>query len=134
MLIEIDGQAVWYEETGDGPAVLLLHAGGADHRMWGGDFDRPGAGHPPIPLALSGAGGSPYPEKPWSPDQLMAGVLDLIGVQHAAVVGVSLGAGVAIDFAIARPERTWALVVVAGGPRGITDVQPDPRAFEVYEA
>ncbi len=44
-----------------------------------------------------------------------------------ALVGVSAGGGLAIDFAIEAPRRTWALVVVASGPRGIDDLPPDPR-------
>jgi pimeloyl-ACP methyl ester carboxylesterase len=62
------------------------------------------------------------------------GAADALGIDRAAPVGVSAGGGLAIDFALERPQRTWALVVVASGPRGIDDVQLDPRVHAFYQA
>ncbi len=39
MLADIEGARLWYEERGDGPAVVLLHAGIADARMWDEQVD-----------------------------------------------------------------------------------------------
>jgi pimeloyl-ACP methyl ester carboxylesterase len=61
------------------------------------------------------------------PNDLFERLLDAPGIDRTALVGVSAGGGLAIDFAIERPQRTWALVVVASGPRGIDDIPPDPR-------
>ena len=41
------------------------------------------------------------------------GLLDVVGIETAALVGNSFGGRVAIDFALAHPERTAALVLIA---------------------
>jgi len=40
-------------------------------------------------------------------------LLDELGMSAVAVVGLSMGALVAMEMAIARPERVWALGLVA---------------------
>lgn len=125
--VDFDGGRLWYEEAGRGPAVLLLHAGGADSRMWDGHLEQLARAYRAVRIDLPGAGASPFPDKPYVPNDLLGRLLDALGIDRAALVGVSAGGGLAIDFAIEWPRRTWALVVVAAGPRGIDDLPPDPR-------
>jgi 3-oxoadipate enol-lactonase len=125
--VEYDGGRLWYQQAGEGPAVLLLHAGGADSRMWDGHLERFAQAYRTVRIDLPGAGASPFPDKPYVPNDLLGRLLDALGIDGAALVGVSAGGGLAIDFAIEAPQRTWALVVVASGPRGIDDIPPDPR-------
>jgi len=42
-------------------------------------------------------------------------ILDALEVERAAVVGLSLGGGIALDIALEHPDRVWALVHVAAG-------------------
>ena len=107
--------------------MLLLHAGGADSRMWDGHLERFARAYRTVRIDLPGAGASPFPDKPYVPNDLFERLLDALGIDRTALVGVSAGGGLAIDSAIERPQRTWALVVVASGPRGIDDIPPDPR-------
>jgi pimeloyl-ACP methyl ester carboxylesterase len=44
-------------------------------------------------------------------------VLDAFGVERAALVGASLGGRVAVEFAVERPQRVSALLLVAPGLR-----------------
>lgn len=131
--IEVEGGRLWYQEAGEGPAVLLLHAGGADSRMWDEHWEPLAERFRVIRFDLPGAGRSPLPEQPVSTTEHLKQLLDALGAEQAAVVGVSAGGGIAIDFVIERPERTWALVAVACGPRGITDIPPDPRGLQVWK-
>ena len=106
---------VEYQARGDGPAVLVLHGG------FGG-FDQ---GMMFLP-GLSGDGGfrviAPsrpgYLRTPLSTGETdeaqadaMAALLDTLGVQRAAVVGISAGGPVALQFALRHPDRTAALVL-----------------------
>ena len=50
-------------------------------------------------------------------DDVMA-VLDELGLERAALVGLSLGGRIAIDVALAHPGRLWALAAVASGLSG----------------
>jgi 3-oxoadipate enol-lactonase len=114
--------------------VLLLHAGGADSRMWDGHLERFARAYRTVRIDLPGAGASPFPDKPFVPNDLFGRLLDVLGIDRAALVGVSAGGGLAIDFAIERPRRTWALVVVASGPRNVDDLPPDPRMQALDQA
>jgi 3-oxoadipate enol-lactonase len=124
--LDYEGGRVWYQEAGQGPAVLLLHAGGADSRMWDRHLERFARAYRTVRIDLPGAGASPFPDQPYVPNDLLARLLDALEIDRVALVGVSAGGGLAIDFAIEWPQRTWALVVVASGPRGIDDLPPDP--------
>jgi len=132
--VEFDHGRMWYQEAGRGPAVLLLHAGGADSRMWDGHLERFAQAYRTVRVDLPGAGASPFPDKPFVPNDLFERLLDALGIDRTALVGVSAGGGLAIDFALGLPRRTWALVVVASGPRGIDDIPPDPRMQTFYQA
>jgi pimeloyl-ACP methyl ester carboxylesterase len=38
-MIEIGGASLWVEEAGAGPAVILIHSGITDARMWGDQWE-----------------------------------------------------------------------------------------------
>jgi 3-oxoadipate enol-lactonase len=133
-VVAAGGGLLWYEEAGTGPAVLLLHAGGADSRLWDDQWKPLSAAYRVIRIDLPGAGRSPVPERPVAPNALLEDLLDRLGVDRVAVVGVSLGGVLAVDFAIEHPERTWALVAVASGPRGAAEAPPEHPVREVWRA
>jgi len=117
-VVDVNGARLWYDESGDGPAVLLLHGGLGDSGLW----------EPVVPLLaerfrtirtdLRFYGRSTGPFVPWSWQDDAIGVLDALGVERAAVVGLSLGGRLALDIALAYPERLWAVAGVAPGLAG----------------
>jgi 3-oxoadipate enol-lactonase len=56
-----------------------------------------------------------------------ARVLDDRGVASAHVVGLSMGAGVALELAVRMPQRVKSLVLVGGGPGGPATARPGVR-------
>jgi pimeloyl-ACP methyl ester carboxylesterase len=62
---------------------------------------------------LRGFGASPLPAGPFSFVEDARALLDELGIERAAVVGNSFGGRVAIDLALAHPERISALLLVA---------------------
>jgi 3-oxoadipate enol-lactonase len=102
-----------HEVAGAGPAVLLVHAGIADRRMWDGQVGPLAeAGWRVIRPDLPGFGETPRPDGPVATWTLLRDLLDHLGVGRAAVVGSSLGGRAAVDLALAGPERVAALVLV----------------------
>lgn len=99
------------ERAGTGTAVVLLHAGVADSRMW----DRQWADWPTryavTRLDLRGFGRSGRPEGSFSHAGDVIAVLDAAGIDRAIAVGSSFGGLVALDIAAAHPERVSGLVV-----------------------
>jgi 3-oxoadipate enol-lactonase len=57
-----------------------------------------------------------------------ARVLDDRGVTGAHVVGLSMGAAVALELAVRMPQRVKSLVLVGGGPGGPATATPGVRA------
>ncbi len=113
--------AVSYREAGAGPALVLLHGIGSQSGSWvyqlaalGSRFrvlawDAPGYGESE-PLAGEAPAADDYAGS-------LAALLDGLGVEHAVLVGSSLGALVAGAFAARWPRRATGLVLLnpAGG-------------------
>jgi 3-oxoadipate enol-lactonase len=129
---------LWYEDTGSGPPVVLLHEGVVDSRIW----------DPFLPLVRDrlrtirydqrGYGHSPMWDGPYSPVEDLVSVLDAVGVEKAALVGSSRGGAIAIATALERPERVSALVLVAsavtGHPLTIEGTPEQETRWEAAEA
>jgi 3-oxoadipate enol-lactonase len=100
-----------YETHGNGPAVLLVHAGVADRRMWRGQVPVLARDHRVVAVDLRGFGETPNASGPFSNVDDLREVLDELGIERAAVVGGSFGAKVALGFAVTHPERAERLVL-----------------------
>ena len=59
------------------------------------------------------------PDEPYSDVDDAVAVLNELGVERAALVGLSGGGKIALDVAAARPERVWALAHIAAPVSGI---------------
>lgn len=101
-----------------GPPVLLLHGGGFD----AADFSYC---HVFVPLArahrvfaldLPGYGQSDKPDLDYNLDyyiRFVGCLLDALNLRRASLVGLSMGGGAALGFALQSPERVDKLVLVA---------------------
>jgi 3-oxoadipate enol-lactonase len=107
---------IWmnYEVHGAG-APLLLIAGLSDDlstwRLQGEAFARR---YQVITFDNRGAGQTEKPRGPYSTSQMAAdarGILDVLGIERAHVVGVGMGGMIAQEFAVAYPERLDRLVL-----------------------
>lgn len=106
------------ESAGEGRAVLFLHAGVADSRMWVdqlGEFSRT---HRVIAFDKRGFGKTPWKPEPFSDTEDSVAVLDQVGVDSAVVVGCSMGGATALDLAVTHPDRVNGLVLVGTFPSG----------------
>jgi pimeloyl-ACP methyl ester carboxylesterase len=100
-------------EAGDGVAVVFLHAGVCDHRMWLEQVAATAeAGFHAIAYDRRGFGEATSPDEPFSHLEDLEALLDALDIHAAVLVGCSMGGGLAIDFALAHPGRTIGLVLV----------------------
>jgi len=109
---------------GDGTPLVLLHAGVADRRSWYDVAERLSA--PAIAYDRRGFGWSPPSPEPFTHlDDLLA-VLDAAVDGPAWLVGNSMGGALALDAALAAPERIAGLVLIAPAVNG----QPEPDELD----
>ena len=101
-----------HDARGSGSAVLLIHAGVADRRMWDPQLPALSQRHRVVRVDLRGFGESPLPPDPYDHVTDIVAVLDEVGVGSAAVVGASFGGLVAQELARRFPERVERLVLV----------------------
>ena len=111
-----------HDVTGSGPAVLLIHAGVADRRMWEPQLSDLARRHRVVRVDLRGFGASPLPPGPYDHVTDVVTVLEDIGVVRAAVVGASFGRLVAQELARRNPERVELLLLLC--PASVL-LQPD---------
>lgn len=131
--VDLLGTTHAYDEAGEGSALLLLHAGIADRRMWDDAWPMLTARHRAIRPDLRAYGDTPLPDGAFSWTADAAALLEELGVTRAHVVGISMGAGIALDLALGRPELVDRLVLVAPGLTG-WDYAPEMDRFDEEEA
>jgi pimeloyl-ACP methyl ester carboxylesterase len=132
--LDVNGARLWVEEEGRGPAVLFVHGGLGDSRLWAPEAKALASRFRTIRYDLRYWGRSESPGAEYSAVGDLIGVLDALGIERAALVGLSLGGGLALDAALAHPDRVWALAHVAAGVTGMP-VNPYSKEQEAaYDA
>jgi 3-oxoadipate enol-lactonase len=108
------GVRLYVEETGTGPALVLIHGLTLDHRMWADQIAAFAVSHRVLACDLRGFGLSDpaLPDQRYSHAADLKTLLDHLGIERATLVGLSMGGWPAVDFALAYPEATAALILV----------------------
>jgi pimeloyl-ACP methyl ester carboxylesterase len=122
-----------YDVAGDGPPVLLLHAGVTDRRSWSHVVGELADDHRVVAYDQRGFGETTYETEPHDPVADALAVLDAAGVDGpVAVVGCSMGGRLAIDLTLDHPDRVSRLVLIGSGCRGAPDKTPDeyPESYK----
>lgn len=123
----VPGSALYYEAMGAGEPVVLLHGGALDHRSWDREFVELAAHYRVIRYDSRGQGLSPSPGGVYRHYEDLGRLLDHLGLPSAHLIGLSLGARIAVDFAIAQPARVRSLTLVSPGVSGYDFAAPEER-------
>jgi 3-oxoadipate enol-lactonase len=115
--VDIDGDRLFYEVAGSGPALVFLHAGIADRRMWDAEFERFSHDHFVARFDARGFGHSSPHTRPFLRSGDTVAVMDTAGINRAVLIGCSLGGRVALDVCVTSPERVSGLVLIASAMR-----------------
>ena len=132
MLADVNNARLWIEEEGSGPAVVFLHGGLGDSRLFEPQARALADSFRCVRFDVRLWGRSEAPGEPFSWIDDTIGVLDALDIERAALVGLSFGGGIALDVALAHPERVSALVHVAAGMSGMP-VNVYSEAQQAYE-
>jgi len=105
-----------------GPALVCLHAGVTDKRLWAPQLEAFGATHRVVAYDRRGFGEtrlpSPREREPFAHVDDLRAVLDALAIDRAVLMGCSQGGRIALDMTLAHPERVRALVLVANAVTG----------------
>ncbi len=135
-LAPINGADLYYEVHGeaDGEPVLLLHGAIGNTEEFDGLVPvLVGAGYRTVALDARARGRSTWGNVPITYEQMAAdalGLLDLLGIDKAHLVGWSQGGIVSLELAIYHPDRLGRVVVYGANisPDGIyADIQPSDQ-------
>lgn len=109
------------DRSGTGQPVVLLHAGVADRRAWAATMAAPPEGWELVAYDRRGFGEARWKAEVHDPVDDLLAVLDHVEAGPAVLVGSSQGGRIALDAALAHPDRVRALVLVGPAVRGAPD-------------
>lgn len=127
----VAGGRLEYDDVGEGDAVVLIHGGLVDRRLWDGQMAALSDGYRVVRYDLRGLGRSSMPAGPFSHLDDLDRLLDALGVDEAVLMGLSLGGMIAMDYALEHARRVRTLILAAPGLRGF-DWSPNPDIEEAY--
>jgi len=114
----VGGMELWHEVAGSGPAVILIHPGVCDSRLWDPQWVTFPRSHTTIRCDLRGFGRTPIPAEPYSHARDVIELLDRLKVVSSALVGASLGGRIALEISLARPDLVERLVLIGASIPG----------------
>ena len=130
-MIELPGGAsVHVTEAGRGPALVCLHAGVADARSWRAQQQSFSGRWRVIAYDRRGFGRTRCPPQPFAHVDDLIALLDALRIGQAVLMGCSQGGRIAIDAALAYPDRVRALVLVAAAISGAPEWADLPAAMQ----
>ncbi len=115
---QLSDTRVHYELAGDGPAVVFIHAGIVDLRMWDDQFAHIAQHYRVLRYDVRGYGQSPNPAGAYYDYEELRDLLDHLNIERAVLVGASNGGRIALDFALSYPDRVVGLVLACAGVGG----------------
>ena len=128
---EISGELSVAELSGHAPLLTLIHPGLWDRRTWDREFDAWSDRFPMLRYDVRGFGrSSRLTGGPYSHARDLEALLDHLGIERTALVGCSMGGGIAIDLALLAPERVVALVLAASALGGFEPTEEEISWFE----
>lgn len=131
--VTVDGRPIFYAEAGTGPAVVLLHGGGpgaSGVSNYSRNIGALAAHFRVIVPDMPGYGRSTKKLDQSDPFGGLAGairgLLDVLGIDTAHLIGNSYGGAAALRLALDSPHRVGRLVLMGPGGIGTTRGLPTP--------
>ncbi|MGB9304845.1 MAG: alpha/beta fold hydrolase [Mycobacterium sp.] len=124
--LDLHRDRIAYRDTGEGPALLLIHGMAGSSATWEAITPQLSKNYRVIAPDLLGHGKSAKPRGDYSLGAFAAWLRDLLdelGVDRATVVGQSLGGGIAMQFTYQHRDYCDRLALIGSGGLG-PDLSP----------
>jgi 3-oxoadipate enol-lactonase len=120
---QVNDIEVYYETRGEGSPLMLINGWGGNLNSWSTRMvNLLSDHHRVIMMDNRGTGRSSKPDEPYTMDMMAAdtvGLLDVLGVRRAHVIGFSMGGIVAQALALNHPDKVRSLILCGTNPGGI---------------
>lgn len=104
---------LYYEVAGSGDPVVFIHGFGLDRRVWDDQVAALAQGWQVVRYDERGFGQSTVPTQArYAHADDLKCLLDHLGIARACIVGLSMGGGIAVNFALSWPGMVRALVLI----------------------
>lgn len=136
---------IHYNEAGQGEVVIMLHGGGPGASGWSNYYKNIGAfvdaGYRVILMDCPGfnKSGEIVSDVPRGllNAQAVKGLMDVLNIRKAHLVGNSMGGATSLNFALEFPDRLDKLILMGPGGLGPSIMQPNPqegikKLFKLY--
>lgn len=122
-LSRANGVDIWYEVSGEGPPLVLVHANPFDHDLWLYQRARFSTWFRVIAVDIRSYGRSARVETPFTLEDMAAdvwGVMRDERATEAVIMGISVGSRIVMQLGIDHADTVRAIVAVGSGsePRG----------------
>jgi 3-oxoadipate enol-lactonase len=116
---ELNGTRLYFETAGSGPPLVFLHGFGLNRRMWDAQFEHFAQHFRVIRYDARGFGRSALPgTEPYSHADDLRALLGHLDIARTHLVGLSMGAMIAMEFDLTFPEMVDRLVLVDSAMKG----------------
>ncbi|MCA1296249.1 alpha/beta hydrolase [Paenibacillus sp. alder61] len=117
--LNMDGGHLFYQVSGEGDPVVLIHGNFNDHHIWNEQADSFAAHYKLVRYDLRGYGLSSTPNTSFSNIEDLKTLIDFLKLRNVTLVGSSMGGGIATDFTLTYPHLVKNLILVAPSINGI---------------
>jgi pimeloyl-ACP methyl ester carboxylesterase len=125
--VRVNDIDLYYEAGGQGEPLLFIHGLGSSCRDWREQLLFFSTSYHVVVYDVRGHGRSDKPAGPYSVPQFAsdaAGLLRLLEIESAHIIGISMGGMIAFELAASYPQMVRSMVIVNTGPEMV------PRTFQ----
>lgn len=111
--------SIHYQISGEGPPLILIGGMGMPHQGWAMQINALSKVYTVIRFDNRGCGRSTTPDAPYTLADMAGDTLTLmnhLGVDAAQVMGASMGGFIALELALAAPDRVSSMVLAHTAP------------------
>lgn len=115
---EVNGTKLYYEVAGKGEPIIFVHGNVGDRRHWDKQFEPLSKKFKVVRYDVRGFGKSAMPksDEPYSDWDDIKALMNYLKIDKAHICGLSMGSGIAVDFALVYPEKCLSVIPI--GPWG----------------
>ena len=132
--ITLSDASIPYEVQGNGAPVVFIHGWTQNMSIWDEQVPAFAKKYRVIRYDVRGFGRSTGDADNTAAASDLASLLDSLHIQTAAVIGLSMGSDIALNFGVNYPNRVRALVLYGAPPTNDFPVAPAPEFTTLFQS